>query len=148
MLLNFLKIFTFLGQQKRLGEQDEMLMPVQLPYILVVADLFEIEVWHPFHVAQGRGLVVRIVLSPVDVEPGTHGQAEQRKPVGHDFSSEPVDLISVRRVLQLGHDRPRVRQAGQWSSGLNAGRRSLEKHGQIREFLARPEHDFTGTAPA
>src|SRR5882757_9988552 len=64
LLHDLVEILALATQKERLRQQHEMLMAIQLPDVLVVADRIEIEIRHAAHVAERGRFAVRIILAP------------------------------------------------------------------------------------
>ncbi len=81
------QIFLRPAEEKGLGEQNQMLMAVQLPNVLVVAGFGRIEVGNQAKVLRLRDDVVKVIATPFDARPGFEDVAEERELVRDDLVS-------------------------------------------------------------
>ncbi len=78
---NFVEEIAASGKQMSLSQQDQVLVPIDLPDRLVVAGAVAVEVGNVPEVSGWRFDAARVVLPPADCGPRFERQAEQREPM-------------------------------------------------------------------
>src|ERR1700743_708645 len=91
-----------------------MLMPIQLPYVLVIAHDLEIQIRNESKVLGTTRLAVNIVASPLDIRPRVDGCSQQRQVVLEDVVRQPGQFLAKRRVLEACTNR-----FGSWKTEIS-----------------------------
>src|SRR5712692_4332092 len=90
------------GEQERLSQQHQMLMPIQLPDNFVVANFVEVEIGDAPEVDRTTRTPAQIITAPIDLLAGRNLKSKQRKLVSHDLVRKARDGRREGCVLEQG----------------------------------------------
>src|SRR5260370_33756066 len=79
-----------------------MLMTIQLPNELVIADQAGVEIRDAAEIVGAGFLAAHIVAAPVDLRSGIDRQAEKRKAMAANLGGDAADFSGIVRVAQGG----------------------------------------------
>ena len=82
-------------QPEGLGENDEVLMPVELPDCFMIAGARAIEIGNEPEIAQAAGNSGAVVTAPVDGCSGIESGIEQGKMVSQNFGGQVLEVRMV-----------------------------------------------------
>ena len=133
-------------QPPRLREQNQVLMPIDLPDDLVVARARGIEVRNAAEVG-GSGLdAAGVIAPPADVPPGLYVEAEQRETAPQNVPGDALDVGRVGGPPQPPHHRFRIGKRGQRRHCIQPGLGRAKQEPSVHGFLRQPEADLGKTA--
>ena len=90
---------TAAGEDPRLREQYKVLVPVQLPYVFVIARARAIKIRYAAEVMGGRFNAVNVVTPPPNGETCFNLDTQQWNSVFNNAVRKPLDFGSVRSSL-------------------------------------------------
>src|SRR5579872_847725 len=141
---DFGEICLVAREHKRLREQNQVLMTIQLPYDFVVTGTCRIEVGNAPKIIESRFAAAGVIASPVDRGSSVDRQAEERKTVRAYLSSGAANIVGKWCAAQGRCHGAAVRQP---VGLIRRGRhRRTPQETHVLEFLPPTEENLASAA--
>ena len=118
------------SQSPGLREQNQLLMPIQLPDDFVVAHARRIQIRNTPEVQRLRLDPAAVVPAPPNRRTRGNLQAKQRKPACQDLLGQTLTLIGKWSASQRGHHHGRIGKKGEGARRFRPRRQGWRKQAQ------------------